>query len=44
VKETSGEAPTVWSTHVNKIQYGGGGMVPDWLDFWEKGSLGVGGI
>jgi hypothetical protein len=45
VKEAGGEAPTVWSrSEVKKIQYSGGGMVLDWLDFGEKGSLGVGGI
>jgi hypothetical protein len=34
----------VWSRpEVKKIQYGGGGMVQEWLDFGDKGSLGVGG-
>jgi hypothetical protein len=45
VKEAGGEAPTVLSKpEVKKIQYHGGGMVLEWLDFWGKGSLGVGGI
>jgi hypothetical protein len=42
-KEADCEAPTVWSRpEVKKIQYGGGGMVLKWLDFGEKGSLGLG--
>jgi hypothetical protein len=41
VKEADDEAPMVWSRpEVKKIQYGGGGMVLDCLDFWGKGSLG----